>query len=131
MAKKKYSRPDPQEMSLLEAMRLRERKKKLTEDFRKGLVEYRMARPNGPSCDKCGKTHRSDRTEDAAGKTVNVQTVEAELYRLDDFHLCEECFTADWTYIDSDKRPGGGSPNPGIPRSQANYDGGRFNHGEW
>jgi len=133
MSSAKYPKTDTSNMSMVEILKLRERKKKLTEAY---LAEEIKADPSsnlGIVCCCCGAhPHRVLPMMLSDGTFFPGSIVPLPVIEIDGDLLCEDCFVAYWCVIREDKlKLRAGSTRVSMPRSEREYDGGRFHSGEW
>ena len=120
----KDGKPDVANMSLAQVMDLREFKRQ----NEKVLNDLPFTLTTTQVCCSCGKSHyETVKTVDGVDRIITepIRTLPVEDIGV----ICYGCFAAYW--CKDSTSPNTFSLNPAIPRSQSDYDGGRFHSGEW
>lgn len=121
--------------SLKEALRLRELRKEFTRKYDSGELAATITDDPRVRCQCCGVRARTVMIpifKDGEEVGKKLQQLPLRYYLVEGEVWCAGCVAAYWLYGKNGDRLGNvGTPRSSTPRSQANYDGGRFHSGEW
>lgn len=126
----------PTETTLKELLLEHRRKQNLSRLYDQQKLPFHKTEEGTLACDDCHKRAEwiaEVRVKDAQGvyQPIPAHWEGIDLIEIDDLHLCRLCFCVRYYVGLAPHAPSVGQIHPNTPRSERDYDGGRFNAGEW
>jgi hypothetical protein len=123
-------------MNLEEDLRQYRRRQHLSKLYDEDKLPIQAHDDPDRACQACGATPEwLDETtitlKGGAKQVIPGHYTKVRMLDVDERDICVDCFVREYYVRRYEQRPVSGHGHPGIPRSQARYDGDRFHSGEW